>query len=311
LTKWNDTDTIFNDTGTIITYGRQGGRNTDIMSEETTSPAKSPVMGRSDRFGRLREQSWTAFSGVAIYLRTMVVFVLFWHLGAWWVGNPLLLPYPLDVGTSFIELLGSGEMLTHVQVSARRLAASFVAAGLIGIPLGFAMALNRLLFDLIDPVVELLRPISGIAWIPIGLFIFGVGDTLPTAIMFYGAFFPIVINTIVAVRSVDRNYVSAAKTLGAGRMTILRHVILPAALPGILVGARLGAGAGWMSMVAAELIGAPSGLGFAVEWYRELLMTPKVLAFVVVIGLLGYLFDRILRLVQRLSAGWAQPRFAA
>jgi ABC-type nitrate/sulfonate/bicarbonate transport system permease component len=241
----------------------------------------------------------------------MVVFVLFWHLGAWWVGNPLLLPYPLDVGTSFIELLGSGEMLTHVQVSARRLAASFVAAGLIGIPLGFAMALNRLLFDLIDPVVELLRPISGIAWIPIGLFIFGVGDTLPTAIMFYGAFFPIVINTIVAVRSVDRNYVSAAKTLGAGRMTILRHVILPAALPGILVGARLGAGAGWMSMVAAELIGAPSGLGFAVEWYRELLMTPKVLAFVVVIGLLGYLFDRILRLVQRLSAGWAQPRFAA
>jgi ABC-type nitrate/sulfonate/bicarbonate transport system permease component len=250
-------------------------------------------------------------AGLANYLRTMLVFSLVWHVAAHWVGNPLLLPYPLDVASSFLALLTSGEMMTHVLVSARRLAASFLIAGAIGIPLGFAMALNRLLFDLLDPVVELLRPISGIAWIPIGLFIFGVGDALPTAIMFYGAFFPIVINTIVSVRSVDQNYVNAARTLGADRLTILRHVILPAALPGILVGARLGAGAGWMSMVAAELIGAPSGLGFAVEWYRELLMTSNVLAFVVVIGLLGYLFDRVLRWIQRHSTKWAQPRFVS
>lgn len=241
----------------------------------------------------------------------MLLFALAWHVAAYWVGNPLLLPYPLDVARSFVELFLSGEMMTHVIVSGHRLAVSFLLACLVGIPLGFAMALNRLIFDLIDPVVELLRPISGIAWIPIGLFIFGVGDALPTAIMFYGAFFPIVINTVVSVRSVDRNYINAAQTLGAGRLTILLHVILPAALPGILVGARLGAGAGWMSMVAAELIGAPSGLGFAVEWYRELLMTPNVLAFVVVIGLLGYLFDRVLRWIQRLSTGWAQPRSVA
>jgi ABC-type nitrate/sulfonate/bicarbonate transport system permease component len=81
-------------------------------------------------------------------------------------------------------------------------------------------------------------------------------------------------------------------------------------LPGILVGARLAAGAGWMSMVAAELIGSPSGLGFAVEWYRELLMTPKVLVFVVLTGLMGYLFDRALRLLQRSLTGWAEPRSA-
>jgi ABC-type nitrate/sulfonate/bicarbonate transport system permease component len=87
-------------------------------------------------------------------------------------------------------------------------------------------------------------------------------------------------------------------------------VIVPAALPGILVGARLAAGAGWMSMVAAELIGAPSGLGFAVEWYRELLMTPKVLAFIVLIGLMGYLFDRALRYLQRSLTRWAEPRSA-
>jgi len=104
--------------------------------------------------------------------------------------------------------------------------------------------------------------------------------------------------------------VNAARTLGVGEATVLRQVMVPAALPGILVGARLAAGAGWMSMVAAELIGAPSGLGFAVEWYRELLMTPKVLAFIVLIGLMGYLFDRLLRAVQRSLTGWAEPRGA-
>jgi len=257
------------------------------------------------------DRPWSALGGLAIYLRTMMVFAIVWHLAALWVDNVLLLPTPFSVAESFWQLLASGEMATHVAVSGRRLLASFLLAGAIGIPLGFVMAMNRLLFDLVDPIVELLRPISGIAWIPLGLFIFGVGDTLPTAIMFYGAFFPMVINTIVSVRAVEPNLVSAARTLGAGRLTVLRHVIWPAALPGILVGARLAAGAGWMSMVAAELIGAPSGLGFAVEWYRELLMTSNVLAFVVVIGLLGYLMDRLLRLATRLSTGWAQPRFEA
>jgi ABC-type nitrate/sulfonate/bicarbonate transport system permease component len=246
--------------------------------------------------------------GLGIYLRTMAVFVLIWHLGASYIDNPLLLPLPLDVAKSFGDLLASGEMLRHLATSAGRLAASFAIALAVGVPLGLAMALSRLAHDLLDPLVELLRPVSGIAWIPIGLFIFGVGNALPTAIMFYGAFFPIVINTVASVKAVDRNYVSAALTLGAGPATVLRHVILPAALPGILVGARLGAGAGWMSMVAAELIGAPSGLGFAVEWYRELLMTPNVLAFVVVIGILGYAFDRILRAVQRSATSWAPSR---
>jgi ABC-type nitrate/sulfonate/bicarbonate transport system permease component len=187
---------------------------------------------------------------------------------------------------------------------------SFALAAIVAVPLGFAMGLNRTIFEMIDPTVELLRPISGIAWIPLGLFILGIGDALPTAIMFYGAFFPLLMNTIAAVSSVERSYLNAARTLGVGRTTVLMQVILPAALPGILVGARLAAGAGWMSMVAAELIGAPSGLGFAVEWYRELLMTPKVLAFIVLIGLMGYLFDRALRLLQRSVTGWAEPRGA-
>jgi ABC-type nitrate/sulfonate/bicarbonate transport system permease component len=227
-----------------------------------------------------------------------------------WIGNPILLPAPIAVARSFVELAGTGELLTNVAVSVWRLVLSFALAAIVAVPLGFAMGLNRTIFEMIDSTVELLRPISGIAWIPLGLFILGIGDALPTAIMFYGAFFPLLMNTIAAVSSVERSYLNAARTLGVGRTTVLMQVILPAALPGILVGARLAAGAGWMSMVAAELIGAPSGLGFAVEWYRELLMTPKVLAFIVLIGLMGYLFDRALRLLQRSVTGWAEPRGA-
>ena len=267
-----------------------------------------PARPQADRSGALAARFRSRLADIAVYLRTMIIFLLVWQGASMWIGNPILLPTPIDVARSFAELAGSGELIDNTLASLWRLVLSFVLAAAVAIPLGFAMGLNRVVFEMIDPTVELLRPISGIAWIPLGLFILGIGDALPTAIMFYGAFFPLLINTITSVRSVDRSYVNAARTLGVGEATVLRQVIVPAALPGILVGARLAAGAGWMSMVAAELIGAPSGLGFAVEWYRELLMTPKVLAFIVLIGLMGYLFDRLLRAVQRSLTGWAEPR---
>jgi ABC-type nitrate/sulfonate/bicarbonate transport system permease component len=243
--------------------------------------------------------------GVATYLRSMLGFVIFWYLVSLWIGNPVLLPSPLQVLDGLYRMIASGELAEHALVSLRRLAISFVAAGSIGIPLGLAMGVSRPFNNIVDPLVEVLRPISGIAWIPLALFILGVGDALPVFIMFYGALFPFVLNSYAAVREVSPRYMDAARTMGVPRRRILAKVILPAALPGILVGARLAAGAGWMSMVAAELIGAPSGLGFAVEWYRELLMTSKMLAVVVSIGVLGYAIDRLLRALQHRLVPWS------
>jgi ABC-type nitrate/sulfonate/bicarbonate transport system permease component len=254
----------------------------------------------------LAARLYASVAGVLVYLRAMAVFLVIWHLASLWIGNPILLPSPLDAARALVDLTIQGEVFSNVAASLSRLGVSFALAILLGVPLGFAMGLSRAVFEMVDPLIELLRPISGIAWIPLGMFILGVGEALPTAIMFYGAFFPIVINTVVGVRSVNPSLVQAARVLGVGHMQIVRHVVWPAALPNILVGARLGAGAGWMAMVAAELIGAPSGLGFAVEWYRELLMTPSVLAFVFLIGLLGYLFDRVLRWLQRVLTPWSQ-----
>lgn len=259
----------------------------------------------------LAARIYASIGGLIVYARAMAVFLVIWHLASLWIGNPILLPSPIAAAEALVDLTRQGEVFSNVAASLTRLGTSFALAILLGVPLGFAMGLSRNVFAMVDPVIELLRPISGIAWIPLGMFILGVGEALPTAIMFYGAFFPIVINTVVGVRSVNPGLVQAARVLGVGRAHIIRHVIWPAALPNILVGARLGAGAGWMAMVAAELIGAPSGLGFAVEWYRELLMTPSVLAFVFLIGLLGYLFDRLLRWLQRVLTPWAQTQGGA
>lgn len=250
-------------------------------------------------------KAWPWLGSIFVYLRTMAILVLLWHIISLRVANAALVPPPWSVAENFILLAISGELAENTIVSLRRLAIGFGLAGMLGIPLGILMGLSRLAEDLIDPVIEALRPISGIAWIPLALFMFGIGDRLPIFIIFYGAFFPFVLNTVLGVRAVDPVLVRAARTMGMGHSIIVRHVVIPAALPSILVGARLSAGASWMALVAAELMGAPSGLGFSIEWYRQLLMTPKVLALVVVIGLLGYLTDRGLRLLQTRLTPWA------
>lgn len=248
---------------------------------------------------RMSRQRWW------VPLRSFALFAALWQMAFLWNDNPLQLPSPARVFVSLWNLLASGEILEHAMVSTGRMAIALVAAIAVAVPLGFWMGLSRNAEAFIDPLVELLRPISGIAWLPLGLFIFGVGNTLPVFIMVYVAFFPILLNTIAGVRQVDKKLVAAARTMGIGRSALLVHVLIPAALPTIMVGVRLAFAASWAAIVAAELIGSPSGLGFAIEWYRQLLMTSKVFAFIMAIGVVGYLCDVGLRALQRRLTPWA------
>ena len=241
-----------------------------------------------------------------VALRSFAAFIAVWYLAFLWNGNPIQLPSPLRVATAIWQLATSGELFEHAAISTTRLVIALVVATLIAVPLGFLMGRSRRADRFIDPVVELLRPISGIAWIPLGLFIFGVGDVLPVFIMVYVAFFPLLLNTIAGVRGVDPRLVNAANTMGVTKRALMRHVVIPAALPTIMVGFRLAFAGAWAAVIAAELIGAPSGLGFAIEWYRQLLMSPKVFAFIVVIGVVGYLCDLALRALQRRLTPWAE-----
>ncbi len=247
---------------------------------------------------------WLRRAGIA--LRSFAIFLLAWWLLAQWNGNPIQLPDPLRVAKAMFELAREGEVLEHASVSTARLALSLLIAMLLALPLGFVMGLSPRVEAYVDPLVELLRPISGIAWIPLALFIFGVGNTLPVFIMVYVAFFPLLLNTLAGVRSVDPKLLAVARTMGISRRATLRHVVVPAALPTVMVGVRLAFAGAWAAVVAAELIGAPSGLGFAIEWYRQLLMSPKVFGFIAVIGMVGFSCDTLLRALQRKLTPWSQ-----
>jgi ABC-type nitrate/sulfonate/bicarbonate transport system permease component len=261
----------------------------------TAPAAKAPGAVR-----RMMRRRWF------IALRSFAIFIGLWWLAAAWNANPLQLPSPLAVVDALIDLGASGELLENAAISAGRVALSLAVAILIAVPLGFWMGLSRRAEAYIDPLIELLRPISGIAWLPLALFIFGIGNVLPVFIMVYVAFFPIVLNTVAGVRQVDRKLVAAAQTMGVGRRAMIRHVLVPSALPMVMVGVRLAFAGAWAAIVAAELIGAPSGLGFAIEWYREMLGTSKVFAFIAVIGLVGYLCDLALRALQRRLTPWSE-----
>lgn len=261
------------------------------------SPSAAPV-------SRLTPPRWLRKTGIA--LRSFMIFLALWWALAAWNANPIQLPTPLRVADAIWGLAADGELFEHAWISTSRLLIALLVATLLAVPLGFLMGLNRTADRLIDPLVEMLRPISGIAWIPLGLFIFGVGDTLPVFIMVYVALFPLLLNTAAGVRGVDQKLVSAARTMGVSRWGMLRHVIVPAALPTVMVGFRLAFAGSWAAVIAAELIGAPSGLGFAIEWYRQLLMSPKVFGFIAMIGLVGYLCDLALRRLQRWLTPWAE-----
>lgn len=239
------------------------------------------------------------------YVRTMAVFIAAWWAVSAWTGNVALLPSPRAVVEAIGDLGADGELFYHAGVSLGRMLVSIVIACALAIPLGLWMGMSRAVDTAVDPTVEILRPISGIAWIPLALFIFGVGNALPLFIMTYAAFFPILLGTVAGVRHVDRRLIDAARTMGASRRTIVAHVVVPAALPALLVALRLGVASAWTAVVAAELIGAPSGVGYAVEWYRELLMTPQVMAFIAMIGVLGYLCDRAVRALANRFTPWA------
>lgn len=248
---------------------------------------------------------WAAHPAI-VALRSFLLFFLAWWAMAAWIASPIQLPTPLAVFSALQSEAGDGELFDNVSVSFVRLLISLCLAFVLAVPLGFLMGLSERVNAYIDPTVEMLRPISGIAWIPLGLFIFGIGDELPVFIMTYVAFFPMLLNTVAGVRGTDQKLLAAARTMGVAQARIIRRVVLPGALPTIMVGVRIAFASSWAATIAAELIGAPSGLGFAIEWYRQLLMSPKVFAYIIAISAVGYTCDLALRFLQHQLTPWAR-----
>tara|TARA_A100001037_G_scaffold266912_1_gene259407 strand:- start:10241 stop:10879 length:639 start_codon:yes stop_codon:yes gene_type:complete len=191
-----------------------------------------------------------------------------------------------------IKMAADGSLFVHIAVSLARVAGGFLLAVLVAIPLGMLIGLWRPMFHLVDPWIELVRPIPPIAWIPLAILWLGLGEESKVAIIMYGAFFPIILNTISGFHGVERVHIWAALSLGVSKQKIFWHIILRSALPRIVVGLRLGAGMAFIVLVAAELILANSGLGFLIQDGRFQLMTEQIMVGIVTIGILGYFINK-------------------
>lgn len=215
-----------------------------------------------------------------------------------------LMPPPTAVVAAAWELILSGELAKHFWASLKRELIAFVYAST-AIPIGILMGWSKTAQSLLEPVFEMLRPIPPIAWIPLAILWFGIGDLQNQFIIFLGIFFPLLINTIAGVKNVEHNVVRAARCLGASELDVLLKVVFRAAMPQIITGIRVGLGVGWMALVAAELVGATSGLGWLISDARSVLRTDIILVGMVSIGAAGLLIDQGLRWVARKMLPWS------
>jgi ABC-type nitrate/sulfonate/bicarbonate transport system permease component len=222
----------------------------------------------------------------------------------WDPSFALLFPTPSHVVRTMGRLMASGDLFIHIGSSLRRVCIGYLIAALMAIPLGMTIGWWKRLEILVDPLVNALRPIPPLAWIPISILWFGIGDAQNAFIIWLCAFFPILLNTTAGVKAIDPLHVRAALCLGATRMALFRRIILNGALPSIVTGLRIGLGIGWMGLVAAELVAAPSGLGYLISDARSLLATDVVVVGMATIGLLGLLIDIGMRRVARALLPW-------
>jgi NitT/TauT family transport system permease protein len=228
-----------------------------------------------------------------------LVLILLWHMGVVASGTRLV-PTPYMVGVMMRDFAFggvyddafSGTILTHLVASMQRVYGGFLLAAAIGIPLGLLIGKLPLLRALLDPTLSLLRPIPVTAWLPLSMVFFGLGPRSAVFLVFLGAFYPILLNTIFGVRSVDGKLFEAAAMLGCDGSRMFRQVVLPAALPSIFNGLRLGHGFAWILIVVGEMTGVPTGLGAVIMDGRTLSRPDLVITGMIVIGVAGFLCDR-------------------
>ena len=255
------------------------------------------------------QPAWRRLLGRLSHFWLLVTFVVAWQLISVFGQriNPqldVMMPPPTAVFSAAVDLLGRGVLFTHIFDSLYRVLLAVGTAAVLGVPLGLAMGWSARFRAVVDPLLEFVRPIPPLAWIPLSILWFGLGDAQIVYIIFLAAFFPVVLNSMAGARDVDTYLIRAGLSLGAKRSELFRTVVLPAALPNIFTGLRIGLGIGWMALVAGELVAAPSGLGYLINNARTLFRSDYILLGMVLIGVLGLVLDYLMRQVARLVMPW-------
>lgn len=242
-------------------------------------------------------------------LATIAVLLFIWWLitTMGWI-KPLFVPSPQSIVAKFISVWQEGftgsPLWLHILISAGRVFGAFLLACVIGIPLGLAMGMSPLIRGIFDPPIEFYRPIPPLAYLPLMIIWFGIGETSKVLLIFLSVFAPVALGARSGVRSAAIEQIHAAYSFGATRWQVLRHVILPAAMPEILTAMRIGIGFGWTTLVAAEMVAATRGIGYMVLSASQFLQTAVVIMGIIVIAGIAYLFDLLMRLVERKVVPW-------
>lgn len=254
---------------------------------------------------------------IALAMIVPLCLLLFWDFMVRWTGTRLI-PLPDDVAIMMWDFAFGGiyndaysaSLPIHFWKSVQRVYGGFFLAASIAIPLGLMIGRIPLLRAMLDPTLSLLRPIPVTAWLPLSMIFFGLGPKSAIFLVFLGAFYPILLNTIFGVKSVDARLFEAAEMLGCSGSQLFRAVVLPAALPSIFNGLRLGAGFAWILIVVGEMTGVSEGLGAVIMDGRTLSRTDLVITGMIIIGITGYLSDRILVMLSNYFLRWSPQHHA-
>lgn len=239
---------------------------------------------------------------VALPLAAAATAILLWTLAVR-LSHTTVFPSPLRVLLGMRELAGKGLLWQYAGDSLRRVATGYSLALVLGVPTGLALGWHPALASAVNPVIQMARPISPLAWIPLAILWFGVSETAPCFLIFLGAFFPIVVASMNGVKSVPSMYLHAARNFGLSTPRLLARVVFPAALPQILVGLRIALGIAWLVVVAAEMIAIDSGLGYLIIDSRNAgKRYDLVVAGMLLIGVIGFALDTLARRLETLRA---------
>ena len=247
---------------------------------------------------RAREHVMWGVGGIA-------VLVAIWHVAVVIAAGDTF-PSPLEVARGLGQLAARDVLAAYIADSLRRVATGFILATVIGLPLGVILGWYPAAARAVNPLIQMMRPISPLAWMPLAVIWFGIGESAPIFLIFLGAFFPIVVATTTAVSNVPRVFILGGQNFGLSGIEILRRVIFPAMLPRMLTGLRLSLGIAWLVVVAAEMIAVDSGLGYLIIDSRNAgKRYDLVVAGMLVIGVIGFILDLLMRRLERLrSVQW-------
>jgi NitT/TauT family transport system permease protein len=222
------------------------------------------------------------------------LFAAVWKVASNIYNSQLLLPTPESTLVAFCGILVSPEMWSNLGLTLKRVLTGVGWAVGLGVPLGFAMGLSKIAMDMLDPLLGSVRQVPIMAWIPLSIIWFGLGDGPTVFIIALMGLFSVVLNTISGVKNIPKDYYHAARSMGAGPWGIFLHIVLPGSMPDIMTGARLALSGGWMAVICAEFIATSAGFGFLMVEAQTRMETEKLLALMVLGAFIGYLMDRVI-----------------